>query len=1060
MDGKTTFRTKNSAGIARIFKNIFSSIQKRYSILLVLMMTFSVSNAQLIPVLTPEGGVQIDGNLTAGTISGDWVPYYNPITESYNTNLNNYIFNTDGTAVDPATTRLFRDLYNDRNDNIFQGTKVQDNPANWTRTTSEIQNKSEIHNAFYHIATDITGQDWLFVGSDRLGTTGTGYIDFEFFQKPLYEDPDNPSKFVTEGQDGGRTVNDILLSISYDNGGDNPSVDVYIWQPDGSDGFEYVKIDAGTLDAYGATNETERKVPFGAFGQNEYEPYQFVEAAINMTAIMSKVVTNGPCIGVTVESLIVRTKSSSSLTADAKDYIGPQPVELVFGGANIEYNPLVACNYYDKVMPDFNGVEDGVFSANSSGLEINEDTGEINVQKSTPGDYIITYSFTSYGCPKEVTAPFTVVPVPANKPQIETIIQPACETSTGSLVVTDADPDLIYFIRDEKEENPEIQGNSGVFNNIQPGKYILYSKTSYGCVSDSEKFEIEAFEDDEKPEFVNISDNIKKNNDLTHCYARITIADIEFSDNCPGTIISWTLTNDEDDSVIASGTEQFGTYNFPVGKSILEYTLTDAAGNTKQDKLDVEILDTEKPSIESTSITQQSDPNSCNASVEMPSVIANDNCAIKSLKGTRDDGEDLDAVYPVGTTVVTWEAEDFAGNKSEKVEQEIIIEDKTPPAKPTLSDVTVDCDGTLTTPTTTDNCDGTIQGSTTDQLSFSDGESQIITWTFKDTKGNITTAEQIYKFDDTTDPERISIPQATGQCSVSVSAPSTSDNCSDAPIIGQTNDPLTYTEQGSYQITWIFDDGNGNSIQINQNVLVDDTIAPVKPELGDVSIDCNGALSSPTTTDNCLEIVTGTTDDNLQFVPGGSQVITWTFNDGNGNVTTAEQTYNFEEVSAPSGNSNQSFCSANNPKVEDFNANGINIKWYAESDSTTPLAGNDDLIDGEDYFATQTVENCESKERFLVTASIQQAPNAGINGTLTLCEGTIPSNTELFNALKGSPDQGGTWSDAVNNVYTYTVSAQGTCTPDDTATVTVSYNPKPATVTTTETICSGESFLW
>ena len=73
-----------------------------------------------------------------------------------------------------------------------------------------------------------------------------------------------------------------------------------------------------------------------------------------------------------------------------------------------------------------------------------------------------------------------------------------------------------------------------------------------------------------------------------------------------------------------------------------------------------------------------------------------------------------------------------------------------------------------------------------------------------------------------------------------------------------------------------------------------------------------------------------------------------------------------------------------------------------------------------------------------VNIGIQQpTPNAGSNGTLTLCEGTTPTNNQLFAALGGTPDTNGSWSNS-GLVYTYTVSG-GVC-PNATANVTVIVN--------------------
>ncbi|HEY9343226.1 MAG TPA: T9SS type A sorting domain-containing protein, partial [Hanamia sp.] len=76
-----------------------------------------------------------------------------------------------------------------------------------------------------------------------------------------------------------------------------------------------------------------------------------------------------------------------------------------------------------------------------------------------------------------------------------------------------------------------------------------------------------------------------------------------------------------------------------------------------------------------------------------------------------------------------------------------------------------------------------------------------------------------------------------------------------------------------------------------------------------------------------------------------------------------------------------------------------------------------------------------------VTVTQQAQPNAGTNGTLTVCAGTTPTNAQLFAQLGNSPTAGGVWSGPVAGVYTYTVAATAPCTVAATATVTVTADP-------------------
>jgi len=75
-------------------------------------------------------------------------------------------------------------------------------------------------------------------------------------------------------------------------------------------------------------------------------------------------------------------------------------------------------------------------------------------------------------------------------------------------------------------------------------------------------------------------------------------------------------------------------------------------------------------------------------------------------------------------------------------------------------------------------------------------------------------------------PDTAVLPTVTGQCSATITTyPTATDNCA-GTIIGTTTDPLTYTNQGTYTVTWAFDDGNGNIAVQEQTVIVKDTTAP------------------------------------------------------------------------------------------------------------------------------------------------------------------------------------------------------------------------------------------
>lgn len=70
---------------------------------------------------------------------------------------------------------------------------------------------------------------------------------------------------------------------------------------------------------------------------------------------------------------------------------------------------------------------------------------------------------------------------------------------------------------------------------------------------------------------------------------------------------------------------------------------------------------------------------------------------------------------------------------------------------------------------------------------------------------------------------------------------------------------------------------------------------------------------------------------------------------------------------APTGNSPQNFCS--NQTLSNLVVNGRNIKWYPTATGLSALSGATVLTNGTTYYATQTVDGCESSSRLPVTVT-------------------------------------------------------------------------------------------
>lgn len=349
-------------------------------------------------------------------------------------------------------------------------------------------------------------------------------------------------------------------------------------------------------------------------------------------------------------------------------------------------------------------------------------------------------------------------------------------------------------------------------------------------------------------------------------------------DNCKGDV---TGTTSDPTTYTAQGTY------------VITWLYDDGSGNTTTQTQNVIIDDTTAPD------TPILNPivGQCFAAVPTPTTI--DNCA-GVISGTTTDATNYTAQ---GTYTVNWTFDDGNGNVI-TVPQTVIVDDLSNPVPDVtnLPTLTAECSlDVLSIPTATDNCLGVINATTNDPLSYTAQGTYTITWTYDDGNGNAVSQTQTVIIDDVTAPDPVVLSDVVEQCSATVTAPTTTDNCA-GPITGTTSDPLVYTSQGNYLITWNFDDGNGNSFNVTQNVIIDDTEAPVpdNASLATITGQCEVEVTTvPTATDNCKGQVQGTTTDALVYNTQGVYTITWSYDDGNGNVSTQTQTVIVEDTTDP-----------------------------------------------------------------------------------------------------------------------------------------------------------------
>ena len=160
---------------------------------------------------------------------------------------------------------------------------------------------------------------------------------------------------------------------------------------------------------------------------------------------------------------------------------------------------------------------------------------------------------------------------------------------------------------------------------------------------------------------------------------------------------------------------------------------------------------------------------------------------------------------------------------------------------------------------------------------------------------------------------------------------------------------------------------------------------------------------------------------------------------------------------APTGSATQTFCSGILPTVANLSASGTSIKWYDAASGGNLIATSTTLVNGAHYYASQTLNGCESISRLNVTAVVTQTPNV-TNQTTSIFTGTT------FTVTPGGADV------PVGTTYTWTAptyvggvtggSAQTTPQPNISGTLTIPSGAGTANYTVTPSYggCTGIPF--
>ncbi len=361
--------------------------------------------------------------------------------------------------LDPSTGLLwidavyFRDWNSQGNFNdesVF--TSGQDkngaDPSTWSLGTGGTPQKNDLVDVMGHMRQDTNGDVYGIGAFTTISSDGNSHADFEFFQNQI----DFVGGALTNlGPDAGHTawefdadnvtqVGDLIVSIDFENGGTNPQASVRLWMSDatfatlsgaiptnvdftltgefdsgeGADGYGYAEIEAtGAFAVAWAivnVNEAVLGAPWGSLEAKTWyeniQELQYAEFAINLTAIgIGDFGGADPC-NKTLGSLMVKTRSSSSFTAELKDFAGPFlfGIELTTDVAvhdseecqdEVSYNIDLTANVdttFGNIITYHNSYDDAtqylgvITDSTSHNIPLNEMPKTIYVRASNPQD--------------------------------------------------------------------------------------------------------------------------------------------------------------------------------------------------------------------------------------------------------------------------------------------------------------------------------------------------------------------------------------------------------------------------------------------------------------------------------------------------------------------------------------------------------------------------------------------------------------------------------------------------------------------------------------------------
>jgi len=423
---------------------------------------------------------------------------------------------------------------------------------------------------------------------------------------------------------------------------------------------------------------------------------------------------------------------------------------------------------------------------------------------------------------------------------------------------------------------------------------VVYTATDVHGNENTASFTV-TVEDLEGPSITGLPESIQLDTEQDLCGATGSWNDPIITDNCVGLEVTQS--------------HQSGAF-FAVGTHSVIYTVLDSSGNTDSHTIHITVTDAQAPDITMipADIELENTTGSCSTVATWSEPVATDACGDLVLTSSHAPG----AEFPVGTTIVEYNATDTAGNIGTVSFNVTVIDTELPTITSIPDDMILvappgHCSAVAnwSVPTAADNCGvDAIVTSFYSGMEYSVGTTAVLV-VVTDTSGNQITGAFHVTVLDQDFPQIVGMPgdlvftSDLDQCGATVNwlEPEGFDGCG-LQTFESNFQPLSFFPVGVTTVTYVATDASANSVSASFTITIIDDESPIIENPVPITVTapvgtCSATVQVPEliVTDRCGEVTVindyNQTSNASGVYPRGNTLINWTATDDSGNVSYA-----------------------------------------------------------------------------------------------------------------------------------------------------------------------------